>query len=204
MGKCRAAARPRSKPAATAQKSGGDALLWGQMLFCTLVLLAALAARMEGLPLYPELRRAFAQAMQPEQDFLLSAERHFSKFTEKAAAAFAQAMPSTPETARQPHRKPQLPAYAREESYTPDFALQFPLPGGSCTKTSGYGWRADPMGGGGTDFQRSGRRHRYAGTGRRRRRGARCGQTCQLRQLPARAACGRRRNTLCSHAISLR
>ena len=64
----------------------------------------------------------------------------------------AQALPSTPETARQPHRKPQLPAYAREESYTPDFALQFPLPGGSCTKTSGYGWRADPMGGGGTDF----------------------------------------------------
>ena len=143
---------PDPNPPPPPKKDGGDALLWGQMLFCTLVLLAALAARMAGLPLYPELRRVFAQAMQPEQDFLLSAERYFSKFTEKAAAAFAQALPSTPETARQPHRKPQLPAYAREESYTPDFALQFPLPGGSCTKTSGYGWRADPMGGGGTDF----------------------------------------------------
>ena len=122
---------PDPNPPPLPKKDGGDALLWGQMLFCTLVLLAALAARMVGLPLYPELRRAFAQAMQPEQDFLLSTERYFSKFTEKAAAAFAQALPSTPETARQPHRKPQPPAYAREESYIPDFALQFPLPGGS-------------------------------------------------------------------------
>lgn len=143
---------PKPPPPRPARENGGDALLWGQMLFCTVVLLAVLAARMTGLPLYPELRHAFTQAMQPEQDFLLSTERYFSKFTEKAAAALAQALPSTPETARPTHHKPQPPAYAREDSYTPDFALLFPLPGGSCTKTSGYGWRADPMGGGGTDF----------------------------------------------------
>lgn len=69
--------------------------------------------------------------MQPEQDFFLSTERYFSKFTEKAAAAIAQALPATSETARQPRRKPQPPANAREESYTPNFPLLFPLPGGS-------------------------------------------------------------------------
>ena len=45
-----------------------------------------------------------------------------------------------------------LPAYAKEESYTPDFALCFPLPESTSRKTSGYGWRTDPMGGLGTDF----------------------------------------------------
>ena len=139
-------------PPRPACENGGDTLLWGQMLFCTVVLLVALAARMMGLPFYPELRRTFAQAMQPEQDFFLSTERYFSKFTEKAAAAIAQALPATSETARQPRRKPQPPANACEESYTPNFPLLFPLPCGSCTRTSGYGWRTDPMGGGGTDF----------------------------------------------------
>ena len=93
-------------PPRPACENGGDTLLWGQMLFCTVVLLVALAARMMGLPFYPELRRTFAQAMQPEQDFFLSTERYFSKFTEKAAAAIAQALPATSETARQPRRKP--------------------------------------------------------------------------------------------------
>ena len=79
-------------PPRPACENGGDTLLWGQMLFCTVVLLVALAARMMGLPFYPELRRTFAQAMQPEQDFFLSTERYFSKFTEKAAAAIAQAL----------------------------------------------------------------------------------------------------------------
>lgn len=88
-------------PPRPACENGGDTLLWGQMLFCTVVLLVALAARMMGLPFYPELRRTFAQAMQPEQDFFLSTERYFSKFTEKAAAAIAQALPATSETAHQ-------------------------------------------------------------------------------------------------------
>lgn len=134
------------------RKDAGDALLWGQILFCMAVLLAVLAARMAGLPLYPEMRRSFAGMLQPEQDFFLSTERHFAKFTEKAAAAVQQLLPATPETARQRHHKPQPPASAREESYTPEFTLYFPLPGDACTRTSGYGWRTDPMGGGGTDF----------------------------------------------------
>lgn len=97
MGKCRTAKRkPKTAaPGRPACENGGDTLLWGQMLFCTVVLLVALAARMMGLPFYPELRRTFAQAMQPEQDFFLSTERYFSKFTEKAAAAIAQALPTT-------------------------------------------------------------------------------------------------------------
>lgn len=140
------------EPPPLPRKDGGDTLLWGQMLICTAVLLVALAARMMGLPFYPELRRAFTKAMQPEQNFLLSTERYFSKFTEKAAAVLTQVLPATPETARQTHSKSQPPANAREESYLPDFSLFFPLPGGSCTRTSGYGWRTDPMGGGGTDF----------------------------------------------------
>ena len=94
-------------PPRPACENGGDTLLWGQMLFCTVVLLVALAARMMGLPFYPELRRTFAQAMQPEQDFFLSTERYFSKFTEKAAAAIAQALPNV---GNSPPAPPQTPA----------------------------------------------------------------------------------------------
>lgn len=45
-----------------------------------------------------------------------------------------------------------MPSNARAESYLPDFSLTFPLGGQACTKTSGYGWRTDPMGGSGSDF----------------------------------------------------
>lgn len=150
--------KQETPPTQPARRENGDTLLWGQLLLCTVVLLAALTARMANLPFYPELRRAFDQAMQPEQDFFLSAERYFSKFTEKTAETLSRALLTTPETARRVHQKPQKeealtpPANAREESYLPDFTLHFPLPGGSCSKTSGYGWRTDPMGGSGTDF----------------------------------------------------
>ena len=60
-------------------------------------------------------------------------------------------LPATPESARTAHGQPSPPAYARADSYTPGFPLQFPLPGQS-RKTSGYGWRTDPMGGLGDDF----------------------------------------------------
>lgn len=103
----KAKARNR-RPRRPACENGGDTLLWGQMFFCTVVLLVALAARMMGLPFYPELRRTFAQAMQPEQDFFLSTERYFSKFTEKAAAAIAQALPAT--SGNRPTAPPQTPA----------------------------------------------------------------------------------------------
>lgn len=106
MPHCKAKARIR-RPRRPACENGGDTLLWGQMLFCTVVLLVALAARMMGLPFYPELRRTFAQAMQPEQDFFLSTERYFSKFTEKAAAAIAR---SARNVGNNPPAPPQTPA----------------------------------------------------------------------------------------------
>ena len=140
------------RPADKSEKKGGDPLLWGQILFCAAALLAVLALRMAGLPLYAVLRRDLTRAMQPEQELFLSAERYFAKFTEKAAALLTQALPAEEPSARARHRKPTPPPTVREEGYLPDMTLWFPLPGGQCTKTSGYGWRTDPMGGGGTDF----------------------------------------------------
>ena len=119
-----------------------------------------LAAGALDWPVYPELRRAFTAAMQPEQSLLLGEERNLLKFTEQTAGELADSarsmwedftLPATPESARTAHGQPSPPAYARTDSYTPGFPLQFPLPGQS-RKTSGYGWRTDPMGGLGDDF----------------------------------------------------
>ena len=97
---------------------------------------------------------------QPEQSLLLGEERNLLKFTEQTAGELADSarsmwedftLPATPESARTAHGQPSPPAYARTDSYTPGFPLQFPLPGQS-RKTSGYGWRTDPMGGLGDDF----------------------------------------------------
>lgn len=91
---------------------------------------------------------------------LLGEERSLLKFTEQTAGELADSarsmwedftLPATPESARTAHGQPSPPAYARTDSYTPGFPLQFPLPGQS-RKTSGYGWRTDPMGGLGDDF----------------------------------------------------
>ena len=91
---------------------------------------------------------------------LLGEERNLLKFTEQTAGELADSarsmwedftLPATPESARTAHGQPSPPAYARTDSYTPGFPLQFPLPGQS-RKTSGYGWRTDPMGGLGDDF----------------------------------------------------
>ena len=91
---------------------------------------------------------------------LLGEERNLLKFTEQTAGELADSarsmwedftLPATPESARTAHGQPSPPAYVRTDSYTPGFPLQFPLPGQS-RKTSGYGWRTDPMGGLGDDF----------------------------------------------------
>ena len=149
------------KPPARRAKSEEDLVLWAQILICLAAVGFVLAARVLGLPAYPALRRAFAAAMQPEQGRFLSEERGLLKFTEQTADDLADAArsmwddfvpPATPETARTPHGQPVPPAYAKEDSYTPDFALCFPLPGHLSRKTSGYGWRTDPMGGLGDDF----------------------------------------------------
>lgn len=148
-----------TKPPARRKKTEEDLVLWAQILISLAVMGFALAARVLDLPAYPVLRRAFAAAMQPEQNTLLGTDRSLLKFTEQTAQDLADTARSmwedfaaTQETARTPHGKPTPPAYAREDSYTPDFALCFPLPGHACRETSGYGWRTDPMGGLGTDF----------------------------------------------------
>lgn len=147
------------KPPVRRAKSEEELVLWAQLLISLAAVGFVLAVRVLGLPTYPALRRAFAAAMQPEQSRFLGEERSLLKFTEQAAEDLTWAARSmwedftaTPETARRPHSQPVPPAYAKEESYTPDFALRFPLPESTSRKTSGYGWRTDPMGGLGTDF----------------------------------------------------
>ena len=206
------------RPPARCAGSEEDLVLWAQILLCLAAIGLVLAAGALDWPVYPELRRAFTAAMQPEQSLLLGEERNLLKFTEQTAGELADSarsmwedftLPATPEsthlldraffgrmrpgsylvntargaviddaalceairsgrlagaaldaydpepvTAEHPrtaHGQPSPPAYARTDSYTPGFPLQFPLPGQS-RKTSGYGWRTDPMGGLGDDF----------------------------------------------------
>ncbi len=136
-------------------------VLWAQVVLCVAAVGLALCARYLQWPCLPRLRTAFEAALQPEQDLFLAQGRNFAKFTEEAAETFSEALASvlpdgaaTGETAaRSAHgKKAAAPSGAREESYLPEFALRYPLPGGSATRTSGYGWRADPMGGSGSDF----------------------------------------------------
>ena len=76
-----------------------------------------------GVAGHPELRRAFAAALQPEQSLLLGEERGLLRFTEQTAQELADAARSmwedvtaTPETARTRHSQPSPPAYASEEA----------------------------------------------------------------------------------------
>lgn len=163
-----AAPVPPPQPSVTkhGRKSAGgeeQLVLWVQILLCTVVLAIVLGARTMEWPVLPALREAFAAAMQPKQEIFLTEQRNLSKFTEEAVSAAGQAAQgiwawiqadATPETAqRSPHNKEDpVPSNARDTSYVPDFSLTFPLPQQACTKTSGYGWRTDPMGGQGTDF----------------------------------------------------
>lgn len=163
-----AAPAPPPQPSVTkkAKKISGSReplVLWTQILICGAVLVIVLCARSMNWTVLPLLRESFSQAMQPQQEIFLSENRNFSKFTEQAAAAVSRAVAglreqifseATAETAQRiAHGKAEtVPDNARTESYLPDFALTFPLPSHTCTETSGYGWRADPMGGQGTDF----------------------------------------------------
>lgn len=151
--------RPRRKP----HGADGDFVLWGQFWLSFLAVAIVFGATMLQWPFLPSLRIAFEAAMQPDQTLFLSDERIFSKFTEHAMETLGDAAQTlhrqwagsaTAETAdRIAHDKAeQLPSGAREESYLPDFPLCFPLASPGVAKTSGYGWRTDPMGGSGSDF----------------------------------------------------
>ncbi len=177
---------PPRPPARRAAIRGGFGPM-GADPFCLAAIGFVLAAGALDWPVYPELRRAFTAAMQPEQSLLLGEERNLLKFTEQTAGGAGRLRPQHvgglhparhAGDARTAHGQPSPPAYARTDSYTPGFPLQFPLPGQS-RKTSGYGWRTDPMGGLGDDFHIGNdlvAAQGHGGTGRRRRRGAHGGQ----------------------------
>ena len=82
---------------------GWPGFLWQQFICWSFILLAGvcqpfsrrpvrhgvmlLAAGALDWPVYPELRRAFTAAMQPEQSLLLGEERNLLKFTEQTCSA---------------------------------------------------------------------------------------------------------------------
>ena len=134
------------RPPARRAGSEEDLVLWAQILLCLAAIGLVLAAGALDWPIYPELRRAFTAAMQPEQSLLLGEERNLLKFTEQTAGELADSarsmwedftLPATPESARTAHGQPSPPAYARTDSYTPGFPLQFPLPGQSLAAAQG-------------------------------------------------------------------
>lgn len=141
----------------------GQYLLLGQFCLTVVILLVIWGSSMLQWPFLPALRTAFEKAMQPEQTSFLGAERNFSKFTEQAVQTMKtatgvlqkqwNALNQSEDVTRVSHGKASsVPSGAREESYLPEFSLCFPLAQKNVSKTSGYGWRTDPMGGSGSDF----------------------------------------------------
>lgn len=150
-----ASLRPPSARRKAARRRKEDCVLLGQVLLCLAVLALAAAAKGLQWPVWPHLRQACVQALQPEQGLFLAGERSLAKFTEEAVQTLRRAVENTVETAapRAAHAKAQpAPSGAREEAYCLAQPLVFPLEGGQAARTSGYGWRADPMGGSGSDF----------------------------------------------------
>ena len=77
------------RPPARCAGSEEDLVLWAQILLCLAAIGLVLAAGALDWPVYPELRRAFTAAMQPEQSLLLGEERNLLKFTEQTAGELA-------------------------------------------------------------------------------------------------------------------
>ena len=95
------------RPPARRAGSEEDLVLWAQILLCLAAIGLVLAAGALDWPIYPELRRAFTAAMQPEQSLLLGEERNLLKFTEQTAGELADSarsmwedftLPATPES----------------------------------------------------------------------------------------------------------
>ena len=148
------------------KKTDSNVLLWVQLLLCAAVLIFVLAADAMEWSIYTDLRVFYETRVRRGGTLFLLQEREWAKFAEtglaelrsSAAEVFSELSAATPETARFRRGR------SSPESYVPVFTMVFPLPDGLCEKTSGYGWRADPMGGQGTD-RRSWRRQTawYAG-----------------------------------------
>lgn len=154
--------QPSPSRRTVARRRGEDRILLGQVLLCLAVLALIAAAKRLQWPFWPQLRYACEQALQPEQELFLAGERSFAKFTEEAVQTLSRAADTLrrqvkgtgqSDAPRPAHNKTQpIPSGAREESYFLQQPLVFPLAGGQTARTSGYGWRTDPMGGSGSDF----------------------------------------------------
>lgn len=149
-------------PAAGKKRSEENLVLWAQLFLCAVALAGVFAARHFRLPAYAAVRALYTAAMQERGPDFLGEERNFLKFAEQTAGdlrraaqeVFAELRTATPETAARTARAKSRPAPSgsSDEEYRPDFPMVFPLPGRVYERTSGYGWRTDPMGGQGTDF----------------------------------------------------
>ena len=91
------------RPPARCAGSEEDLVLWAQILLCLAAIGLVLAAGALDWPVYPELRRAFTAAMQPEQSLLLGEERNLLKFTEQTAGELADSARSMWRTSPCPH-----------------------------------------------------------------------------------------------------
>ena len=110
------------RPPARCAGSEEDLVLWAQILLCLAAIGLVLAAGALDWPVYPELRRAFTAAMQPEQSLLLGEERNLLKFTEQTAGELVDSarsmwedftLPATPES---PHSsRPAVAACLRQD-----------------------------------------------------------------------------------------
>lgn len=145
---------PAQEPKPKTEKTKEDLVLWAQLFFCGLALGAALLCKQLALPPYAAMRTAFRAALEAPESELPEDERRLMKFAEQtiselwgaAQEVFAELSAASPQAVRVAHGR------HTEDTYLPAFSLTFPLPGPACEKNSAYGWRADPMGGQGTDF----------------------------------------------------
>lgn len=158
--------KDRETVQAPKRRKGGDTLLWTQLLLCTALIAAVLAARFCYRPLYRSMQRLFYEALEaPGLD--LDGGHELAKFTQEAAAELwtaARQVMAEWQTAAQPaaarvgvrsvRRVPdrQAPSGSRLEGYDPPFDFGYPLPFVVQNATSSYGWRTDPVTGQGEEF----------------------------------------------------
>ena len=126
------------RPPARCAGSEEDLVLWAQILLCLAAIGLVLAAGALDWPVYPELRRAFTAAMQPEQSLLLGEERNLLKFTEQTAGKLADSAAACGRTSPCPPRRraPAQLTASRRRCLRQDGQLharlsapwQFPLP----------------------------------------------------------------------------
>lgn len=134
----------------------GNYILWAQVLLVVLALGIVFAVQRLQLPAGETLRRTFEQAMALEGLEAFQGERSLVRFIQTGARALEDAAANaavrlvdgvaTGESARPAHGKTgsEVPAGASADLYQPPFSLAQPLPAGF-TRTSGFGWRQDPL-----------------------------------------------------------